>query len=121
MTNQSLGKYGEQLAVQYLQSKGYRIIARNLRNKLGEIDLVAKDGAVICFVEVKTRKSLQFGAPYEAVGRHKQYKMAQLAMAYLNDQTTLTTVPARFDVVSIYKTPAGAPQIEHFPDAFSID
>jgi putative endonuclease len=62
MSNKAFGSYGESLAKRYLETQGYRILEKNFRNKLGEIDLIAQDGKTICFVEVKTRLSLEQGS-----------------------------------------------------------
>ncbi|HQP12145.1 MAG TPA: YraN family protein [Candidatus Omnitrophota bacterium] len=82
----TLGRRGEALAAEYLKKAGYRIVACNFRNALGEIDIVARDGAILCFVEVKTRSSDDFGGPAEAVSLFKQRKLIQLARAFLKEQ-----------------------------------
>ncbi len=83
MSNKTLGSYGEFLARQYLQAQGYQILEENFRNKIGEIDLIARDGKTVCFVEVKTRDSLDQGQPYEAVNAWKIRKLSQMAASYL--------------------------------------
>ncbi len=120
MNNQSLGHWGEESACRYLQGKGYKILERNFRNKLGEIDLIARDGFKICFIEVKTRKSLHYGAPFEAVGSTKQHKMVQVALSYLKYKLYTTDVLARFDVVSVYQNPQGPAIVEHIVNAFDL-
>ncbi len=120
MNNKILGNYGEDYTCEYLQNKGYRIIERNFRNKLGEIDLIAKDGKVICFIEVKTRESLQYGAPFEAVHLAKQRKMARVALSYLKYRFNTVDILSRFDVISIYRPPQGQPTIEHIKNAFDL-
>ena len=95
-----LGNEGERLAARYLRRQGYKILARRYRTALGELDLVARDGACIVFVEVKTRRSTVAGQPHEAVDRAKQAQLTRLALAFLKRYRRLEQ-PARFDVVSI--------------------
>jgi len=94
------GKAGEDIAAAFLKEKGYRIIDRNYRCPIGEIDIVAKDKNELVFIEVKTRKSKALGYPEQAVGVKKQRKMSQLALWYLREKK-LTNISARFDVVAI--------------------
>ena len=100
MQKDTYGKVGEIIAAKHLQSKGYKIIAKNYKNELGEIDLIAKHGDYLVFVEVKTRLSKAFGSPLEAVNLHKQNKIRQVATFYLKQHKLLDT-NCRFDVVSI--------------------
>ncbi len=93
-------KKGEDLAAEFLKKVGYKILVRNYRNPLGEIDIVAKEEDVIVFVEVKTRRVKKFGLAKEAVHSQKQKKLIRLAQAYLK-QHHLTKLRARFDVVAI--------------------
>ena len=120
MSTQSLGSYGEERALRYLQEKDYKILEKNFRNKLGEIDLIARDGPTICFIEVKTRKSLHYGAPYEAVSPFKCRKMVQLALSYLKYRFHTVDILSRFDVISIYQPCQGEPIIEHIVNAFDL-
>lgn len=85
---------------------------------MGEIDLIAKDGQTICFIEVKTRKSLQQGQPYEAIHPIKMKKLSQLALFYLKSKFRSIDISARFDVIAIVQKPDGAPQIQHLKNAF---
>src|SRR5438445_1065152 len=78
-----LGDEGERLAARYLRRQGYRILARRFRTAIGELDLVARDGACIVFIEVKTRRSEMAGQPHEAVDRIKQAQLTRLALAFL--------------------------------------
>ncbi|HPB68431.1 MAG TPA: YraN family protein [Candidatus Omnitrophota bacterium] len=116
----TLGRRGEALAAEYLKKAGYRIVACNFRNALGEIDIVARDGAILCFVEVKTRSSDDFGGPAEAVSLFKQRKLIQLARAFLKEQN-LERTASRFDVVSVLIPAQGPVQIELIPDAFEAE
>lgn len=79
----SLGSKGEDLAVRFLKRKGYRIIERNYKTPIGEIDIIAQDGGTLVFIEVKTRTSASFGYPFEAVDRKKRQKLKNLALLYL--------------------------------------
>lgn len=88
----------------YLQSRGYRIVARNWRpgNAVrGEVDCIAYQGATLCFIEVKTRSSNDRGAPQEAVTRGKQRQLSRLANAFIS-RHRLDDVPCRFDVVEVW-------------------
>ncbi len=119
MRNQSLGQMGEVLACQYLLGKGYMILDKNFRNKLGEIDLVAKDGKTICFIEIKTRRSSEYGEPFLAVNSTKQHKMVQLALSYLKYKFRSTEVLSRFDVISIHFKQE-EPILNHLVNAFDL-
>ncbi|HKM40245.1 MAG TPA: YraN family protein, partial [bacterium] len=91
MYNKTVGKQGEEFAQRYLARLGYRIIERNFSCPIGEIDLIAQDGNTLVFIEVKTRSSLRFGLPEEAVTRTKQQKLRNVASYYL--QRIKTEVP----------------------------
>ena len=112
-----LGEKGEGLAVKFLMKKGYRIIRRNYKTRIGEIDVIAADKDTLVFIEVKTRESLQYGQPFEAVDRFKRRKIANVAMLYL--KTLKEIPPCRFDIVSIYFE-NGRPEFELIRDAFEI-
>ena len=113
-----LGSEGESLAVQFLKKRGYGIIAHNYRTPLGEIDIIARDGETIVFIEVKTRSNDAFAAPYEAVNSAKRQKLRHVATLYLKRQKT--EVPARFDVISITCLGNGQKSIQHIRDAFEV-
>ena len=117
---QALGQAGEDLAADHLESKGYLLLARRFRTRLGEIDLVARIGATVVFVEVKTRTGTGFGRPEEAVGFAKQAKLARMAGIFLASQPTLAAdgTSCRFDVISILWREGSAPVLEHLEDAF---
>ncbi len=109
----AIGAAHEQQAAEYLESKGYRILERNYRNKCGEIDLIAKDPAgCIVFVEVKYRASDTYGDPSVAVNLKKQQRISRTGMLYLMQHGS-TQVPARFDVISICGT-----ELKHLENAF---
>lgn len=113
------GQEGEATAESYLRRKGYRILAKNLRSSLGELDLVAEDGRVLVFVEVKARRTEEFGGAIHAVHQRKQEKLIRLASQYLA-RHQMTNRACRFDVVLLQGTDASAPQIEHIQNAFDI-
>ena len=110
------GYEGEQLAVRHLKRLGYRIICRNYRCLLGEIDIIARHRDVLVFVEVKSRRSQAFGSPKQAITPAKQHKLSQVAWHYLQKHD-LTEAKARFDVVTVSGT-KGAPVFEVIENAF---
>lgn len=95
-----LGDKGEKIACRELKKRGYKILKKNYRNKLGEIDIVAKDGDVLVFIEVKTRSSDEYGTAAEAVDVSKQKRIRKIAASFLL-QYKVENVPCRFDVVCI--------------------
>lgn len=111
------GRRGEDLAHRFLQRRGYRIVARNMRLKplRAELDLVARDGDTFVFVEVKTRASTDFGSPDQAVDAEKREQMIFAAGLYLQ-RAGASWERARFDIVSVLLD--GAVRIEHIRDAF---
>jgi len=96
----SLGLRGEEAAACFLMKNGYKIISRNYKNKLGEVDIIAEDGGVICFIEVKARKSNRFGLAKESVTVRKQRQIAKAAIGFLKEKGFLNR-RARFDVVAL--------------------
>lgn len=94
------GKYGEMFAARHLEENGYKILKRNYKTKISEIDIIAKDGDTLCFVEVKTRKNKDFGQGYEAVDQFKRNKIILGARSYLTFHQCDCDI--RFDVVEIY-------------------
>jgi len=115
---QLLGKEGERIAEAYLKKKGYKIVERNYRCVLGELDLIVLDRRVLVFVEVKTRTGNGFGTPFEAVELRKQQKMIQAAQ-YFIAQKGLQQRDSRFDVVGI-SWPGREPMVEHIENAFEL-
>ncbi len=113
----SLGSHGEEFGKLFLIKRGYKIIEQNYTTPLGEIDIIARDGDTLVFVEVKTRESGRFGRPFEAVDRRKQRKIANVALLYLK---RFRELPAcRFDVLSISLSGvAGDLRAELIQDAF---
>jgi putative endonuclease len=99
--NRETGIFGENTACSYLQDSGYIILQRNFRTRFGEIDIVGRDGRHICFVEVKTRKSTNFGMPREAVDGYKQSRIKNIAQLFLVKKRIFNT-SVRFDVVEVF-------------------
>ena len=112
----ALGDRGENVAARYLRNQGYRIIERNVRSEAGEIDIVARDGRVLVFVEVKTR-AYDDPTPEDAVNADKQRRLTRAAKAFLTRYGT-PQPPARFDVVAVLWPTNQDPIIRHTPDAF---
>ncbi|HBG47827.1 MAG TPA: YraN family protein [Deltaproteobacteria bacterium] len=116
MNRIAVGKAGEDEAAGFLERHGYRILERNFRCRYGEIDIIARDGKTIVFVEVKTRGSDRFGPPGASVDGRKQRKMTITSSFYL-EGLGHTDPDIRFDVVCI-EMKDGRAQIEHIQDAF---
>jgi putative endonuclease len=112
------GAQGEEIAAEYLVKRGYRILQRNYRTALGEIDIVAREGNVLVFVEVKARSGSRFGPPQSAVDLRKQTKMIRVALAYLRHKR-IDPCDCRFDVVAVVKGSSGI-QVELFQNAFEV-
>jgi putative endonuclease len=110
------GRAGEDLACRHLERAGITIVERNYRCRGGEIDIVARDGEIVVFVEVKERGSSSHGTAVEAVTREKRRRLLRAARLYAATHG-LTESPLRFDVVSIDRGPSG-PQVRHDEDAF---
>ena len=113
----NLGNKGEELAVNFLRKKGYKIKVCNYKTRLGEIDIIAGDSDTLVFIEVKTRESLRYGQPFESVNSHKRKKLAMVATLYLKRFKEVP--PCRFDVVSIFIN-NGTPECELIKDAFEV-
>lgn len=113
-----VGQRGEDLAYDLLKKKGYKVLERNFKSPLGEIDIIAREGKTLVFIEVKTRLSADFGTAKWAVGPKKQRKLSMVALDYLK-RHSLSDQPARFDVVAIdlYQ---GQEKIELFRNAFDL-
>lgn len=113
---QSLGRWGEETAARYLENKGYEIIAKNLRTEFGEIDLIARIGDQLVFVEVKARSSTDFGQPEESVTPSKQQHLHDAAETYLQQHPELD-MEWRIDVISVRRFENKPPEIVHFENA----
>ena len=114
----ALGKKGEEIALQFLKKKGYRIIEKNYVCKMGEMDIIAKEKDTLAFIEVKTRTSTTFGPPQLAVNFQKQMQLSKVALYFLKEKG-IEEIKARFDVVAILLGPRGE-GIELIRDAFEL-
>ncbi len=115
---QTFGKMGEDLACAELERRGYAILARRYRTRYGEIDVIARQGAVTVFVEVKARASGEFGGGAAAVTGWKQQRIARMATDFLA-RRRLLDAPCRFDVVTI-DVGADGLRVEVYPHAFTV-
>ncbi len=97
---QRLGQRGEEIAANYLRQQGYTILARNWRRPVGELDIVAREGKTLAFVEVRTRRGERLGTPEESITPSKQAKLIEVAQTYLQE-AGLEDVAWRIDVVAI--------------------
>lgn len=117
--NLFLGKLGEQAAIKLLKDLGYRILRRNYKTKLGEIDIIAKDKDTFTFIEVKTRRTDRYGLPQESIKPPKQRQISKVALGFLKENNLLEK-KARFDVVSVTYF-GGMPKLDLIRDAFELD
>jgi putative endonuclease len=116
-----VGHAGEAAALAYLKEQGYRILARDWRCRLGQIDIVAEDGETLVLVEVKARRGTGFGTPQEAVDERKQRKLRMLLELY-RVQTHRTKQPCRIDVIALLMDGAlTVTKVEHIKDAVQDD
>jgi len=119
---QQFGRAAEEVAARYLQSRGWRVLDRNVRIGRGELDLIARRGAVLAFVEVKARRSAAAGSPEDAVTPHKRRQVARLAGLWLAFRPWALTgiTDVRFDIVAV--DAAAVPvSVRHLPAAFIGD
>ena len=123
MTDKStreIGNEGEDLAVAYLESKGYTILERNYHFEHAEVDIVAYDNeSYIVFVEVKKRSNNRYGEPEEYVDDEKKQNVYKAAEAWVYERK-MDGAPVRFDVISILQESSEAPKIKHFENAFTM-
>jgi putative endonuclease len=115
-----IGKIGEDLACAELQRCGYAILARRYRTRAGELDIIAQDGPTIVFVEVKARRSIEFGGPAAAVTAQKRRKVCAMATDYLGRRRVGADTPCRFDVVAVSLSPEGKATVEIYKNAFGV-
>jgi len=117
-SRRELGAAGEAAAVAWLEAHGHQVLARNVRTRWGEIDVVAQVGSLVIFVEVKSRTTLAYGHPAEAIVTEKQRRLARLSAAWLQ-RRGLQHCPVRFDAIAVRVDANGAVlALEHIPDAF---
>lgn len=114
MSTREVGALGENIAVSHLKKSGYKILEKNFATHFGEIDIIAKDKKIIAFIEVKLRRTAEFGTPAEAVDKRKQAKIIRAALSYIK-LNKLTENIMRFDVIAIGPDPDS---IELIKDAF---
>lgn len=112
------GQEGEAVAARHLKKCGYKILERNYRNSIGEIDIIASDSDTIVFVEVKTRRNDRFGDPKWAVTFRKQQKISMVALSYLKE-FRMSDRKARFDVVTVTED-LKKPTVEIIKNAFEL-
>lgn len=112
--NQRIGKWGEQVATEYLISRGCEVIGRNIRTPYGEIDIIAKQGDTTLFVEVKTRTSNKMGLPEESITTRKREHMAACAEYYAAEHNINHW---QIDVISIEGKPESTPKVTYFENA----
>ena len=116
MSPAQLGRMGERRAAWFYRLRGFRIVARNVKTRTGEIDLIARRGRTIVVAEVKTRQSLAAGEGFEAVNAEKQLRLVRLADAWIARQRP-QNVELRYDVLSLFWN-GWRFRVRHFPDAF---
>ncbi len=114
MDKTAIGAAAEETACRHLRKLGYRIVARNWRTRLGEIDIVARDGDILVFVEVKARSSPGYGGPEAAVGPAKRRRLVSVARCFLS--ATRCELASRFDVVAIEED-----EVRVVRDAFQVE
>lgn len=112
-----IGKQGEKIASDWLVAHGYTILATNYRQRFGEVDIIARHGDVLVFIEVKTRSSDRFGTPFDAVTTKKQQQLSRIARDYIT-RHKVTDTPCRFDVLSILLPADQPPKIDLLENAF---
>lgn len=112
-----IGREGEDIAVDYLTKKNFRIIERNYRCRMGEVDIIGIFFRELVFIEVKTRSNISFGYPYEAVDSRKILKIRRVAQNFISERK-LYNMDVRFDIISIILNKDDFPKIEHIEYAF---
>jgi putative endonuclease len=119
---QNLGRAGEAAAARHLVRNGWSIVGRNVRIGRGELDLIARRGAVLAFVEVKARRTAAYGAPEDAVDARKRRQVARLAELWLGARpwALCGVSDVRFDVIAVDAS-ARPPEVRHLPAAFTLD
>jgi putative endonuclease len=115
--SEQLARDGEERAARFLEQKGYRILARRARTPFGDIDLVAERGPLVVFVEVKTRRSADFGAPLEAIDRKKAESLRKSVASLSVRRRELSGRPCRLDVIGVLWPAGREPEVTHVEDA----
>ncbi|MCC0630824.1 MULTISPECIES: YraN family protein [unclassified Clostridioides] len=114
MNNKEKGDFGEEVAINYLLSKGAKLLEKNYRLKIGEVDIIVRMDDEIVFVEVKSRSNLRYGYPCESVNFKKRKKIVEIAKYYIT-KNNLHNIPIRFDVVEVYLSEK---RVNHIMNAF---
>jgi len=118
----ALGRFGEDLALQQLEREGFRIVARNLRTRRGEIDLVALEGRTLCFIEVRLRSSFDYGSSAASVDARKRRRVIEVTRELLARETFPPHAALRFDVVAIDRVESPERvRVQILRDAFHAD
>jgi putative endonuclease len=115
---QESGRRAEDLAAQYLSAHGCEILERNYRRRLGELDLVAREGGVLVIAEVRTRADTRYGSAAASVDRRKQQRIVRAAQQLLQQRAELARLPVRFDVLVVSDLSAPRPRVEWIRHAF---
>ncbi|HET6420098.1 MAG TPA: YraN family protein [Geobacteraceae bacterium] len=117
--NLSVGKCGEEIAVNYLKGCKFKILERNFRCRCGEVDIIAREGKTFVFIEVKTRRNDSYGPPQLSVTQFKQRQISKAALLYMSSKK-IENEPARFDVIAICLSGQEKPLIDHIKNAFDL-
>jgi len=117
MTKKELGAWGESVASEQIARRGFVLLEKNFRCRIGEVDIVAMDNKTLTFIEVKTRTSLDFGFPSEAINPSKKHKYHQIALSYINHKR-FKDIEIRFDVIEILLSKNGSYTVNHIKNAF---
>lgn len=115
---QESGRRAEDLAAEFLRARGCEILERNYRRRLGELDLIAREGGVLVIAEVRTRASGKWGGAAASVDRRKQQRITRAAQQLLQQRPELAQLPVRFDVLVVSDLDAAEPRIEWIRHAF---
>jgi putative endonuclease len=115
---QRAGQRAEDLAAAFLSTRGWEILARNFRRRLGELDLVARRDGLLAIVEVRTRADVGYGSAAASVDRRKQRRIVRAAQQLLQQRRDLARLPVRFDVIVVSEPCGASPAIEWIPHAF---
>ena len=115
---QQSGRRAEDLAAEFLRARGCEILERNYRRRLGELDLIAREGGVLVIAEVRTRASGEWGGAAASVDRRKQQRITRAALQLLQQRSELARLPVRFDVLVVSDLGAAEPRIEWIRHAF---
>ena len=118
---QQRGRAAEQMAAAFLRHEGYQVEAANVRFKVGELDLIAREGDTLCFIEVRSRGSEQFGSALDSITPMKRRRFIRAVRWYLARRRRPWLGPMRFDVVAIQRRPDGPPSLTLLRGAFTAD